>query len=240
MEDFDALEEIRSLIRSGSQPLCGDGEEESLLRRVVTVGGQYRRGQFNNNDMSAVLCILEYLCESGLPIAADFTVENYNLDPEYDGRDFLDPENVTPADLILFLMVFDPPEEEISFYSRRSRNHMCCVSPAHSHGAFREAVARSGAKVLGFWASGSGEINESIVCEAQTGSISGAWSSLLGTQERANSHARDPFNRGASLPCSVAVRQDYLDVLRKVAMAPQAEGAYRTLLHQRVAEYNPC
>lgn len=239
MANINDQGEIRSLIVSESQPLC-TAEGLEPLGRIATVGGRFQDGGFERDDHSAVFSIFYYLLESGLRLSPDFTITNYNLDPDYGGRDFLDPAGPDPADLVLFLMVFDSPAKDIPHFSSRLLNNECCVSPLHSREAFRKAAERTGAKMLGFRSRGSDEsdeINETIVCPEKKERSPGEWRVLLSVQEIGIS--RDPFRISTYIPCSVAMRRDYLESLRTGGMKPVPDGAYRTLLHQRIAEYAP-
>lgn len=240
MTEPNFLEQIRSSIRGRSQPPCVEGVDP--IHRISTVGGQYREGNFvaNGNpyvgDAYTFFLIMKYIVASGLPVSPDFTIENYNLDPEYGGRDFLHPENAAPADLILFLMVFDPEEEDVPRFSSRYPNNERCVSLLHSHEAFREAIARTGAGMLGFRSVIGDSIDERLYVE-QTKGVPGEWRVLFPAREVLR--LSDPFNRNSGIPCGVMVNCSYIDKLRAGGMAPRADGAYRTLLHQRIAECRP-
>lgn len=93
--------------------------------------------------------------------------------------------------------------------------------------------------MLGFCSYDLEEINEAIIVDSnQTGKKpEEEWRVLLSVQEIGIS--RDPFRISTYIPCSVAMRRDYLESLRTGGMKPIPDGAYRTLLHQRIAEYAP-
>lgn len=229
------IEEIRSLIREKSQQTSSG--KNRPIERITTVGGLYRDGAFTGgNDSSVFFVSVSYLLKTGFSISPDFRLTNYNLDPAFGGKDFLDPVNSAPADLVFFLAVFDPSKEsDVLRFSSRERNSEVCVSPLHSHRAFREAVGRTGAGLSLFNAFGPGEIDEAIF--PSDGFSGSDWRVAIGTEERFR--LRDAFNRGSTVPFSIALKRDLLDELSASGAMSCADGKYRTILHQRLAEYTP-
>lgn len=229
MTECDTIEAIRAELRAKNTDIAS---VIPPVRSISTVGGLFINGAFEGVDEDAFEHVICYLADSGIPIDPNFTITNYNLNPEYGGRDFLNQPD--PADLIVFLVVFNPGSpQQVRYYAEYPKNLESCVSPKHSAQAFRQAARATEAHFIACKAFGSTEIGE-WVFRSETPSEAGYdYETVVSTRERF-SGVRETLPLWTTLPCSFSCEKTTLGLLAQAFAAQPDPGKKSTILHRAI------
>ncbi len=202
------------------------------VRSIATVGGRFENGAFKGTDEDYFWQTICYLADSEITIDPDFTITNYNLDPEYGGRDFLDRPD--QADLLFFMVVFNPEgRSAIRHFSNYPKYSDACVSRLHSEQAFRESARATKARFIACQAISRTEIGEWVFSpDAEDVAESDLqYETVIITRDRFI--LRETFRR-MSTPCSFSCEKTTLGSLARAFAARSDPGEDSTILYRRI------
>lgn len=128
-------------------------------------------------------------------------------------------------------MVFNPPPEEVAYFSLRERRLPTTVSAHHTPGAFREAARATNARFIACQAFGRTEIGEWIFSNEAPAETGHRYEIVTPTGGRG---LRETFNGWRIVPCSFSCEKTTLGLLAQAFAARPDPGEESTILHRSI------